>query len=227
VLAFTAAISVITALVVGLVPALVASGADPQQALSECGRSVSPSRSRHRLRGLLVSAEMALALTMLAGTVVTVRGFARLASEAPGYRADHALTMQLTAPFARYATTADAEAMYNQVLAAVRAEPGVTDAAFTTLLPPEWGEYRSRIFLEGERRPTRSDPARTPRWQMVTPRYFAAMDIPLMSGRSFTTHDDSTSSAVIVVSESMARAYWPGQSTLGKRIGFAGNDTPM
>jgi putative ABC transport system permease protein len=227
VLAFTAAISVITALIVGLVPALVASSVDPQQALSESGRSVSPSRSRHRLRGLLVSAEMALALTMLAGTVVTVRGFARLASEAPGYRADHALTMQLTAPFARYATTADAEAMYNQVLAAVRAEPGVADAAFTTLLPPEWGEYRSRIFLEGEPRPTRSDPARTPRWQMVTPNYFATMDIPLKSGRSFTNHDDSTSSAVIVVSESMARAYWPRESPLGKRIGFAGNDTAM
>ena len=227
VLAFTAVVSVVTALLVGLVPAVVASGADPQQALSEGGRNVSPSRSRHRLRGLLVSAEMALALTMLAGTVVTVRGFMALANDAPGYRADHAITMQLTAPFARYATTADAEAMYERVLAAVRAERGVADAAFTTILPPEWGEYRSRIFLEGEQRPTRSDPARTPRWQMVTPTYFATMDIPLVSGRAFTVHDDSTSRAVIVVSESMARAYWPGQSPLGKRIGCACNDTTM
>jgi putative ABC transport system permease protein len=227
VLLFTAAVSVITALIVGLVPALVAGGADPQHALSESGRNVSPSRSKHRLRGLLVSAEMALALTMLAGTVVTVRGFMALANEAPGYRADHALTMQLTAPFARYATTANAETMYDRVLAALRAERGVEDAAFTTLLPPEWGEYRSRIFLEGEQRPTRSDPARTPRWQMVTPGYFATMDIPLVRGRTFTTLDDSTSPAVMVVSESMARAYWPGQSPLGKRIGCACNDTTM
>jgi predicted permease len=227
VLVFTAAVSVITALIVGLVPALVAGGADPQHALSEGGRNVSPSRSKHRLRGLLVSAEMALALTMLAGTVVTVRGFMALANEAPGYRADHALTMQLTAPFARYATTANAEAMYDRVLAALRAERGVENAAFTTLLPPEWGEYRSRIFLEGEQRPTRSDPARTPRWQMVTPGYFATMDIPLVSGRTFAILDDSTSPAVMVVSESMARAYWPGQSPLGKRIGCACNDTTM
>ena len=227
VLAFTAAISVITALIVGLVPALVASGADPQQALSEGGRSVSPSRSRHRLRGMLVSAEMALALTMLAGTVVTVRGFMALANEAPGYREDHALTMQLTAPIARYRTTAAVEAMYDGVLAALRAEPGVEDAALTTILPPEWGEYRSRIFLEGEQRPTRSDPARTPRWQMVTPGYFATMGISVLSGRSFKLQDDSTSPAVIVVSESMARTYWPGQSPLGERIGCACNDTTM
>ena len=227
VLAFTAAISILTALIVGVVPALVASGADPHQALSESGRSFSPSRSRHRLRGLLVSAEMALALTMLAGTVVTVRGFIALAKEAPGYRTDHALTMELTAPIVRYGTIAAAEAMYENVLAAVRAELGVEDAAFTTVLPPEWNEHGDRIFLEGERRPTRSEPARTPRSQIATPGYFATMGIPLLSGRLFTTLDDSISRAVIVVSESMARSYWPGQSPLGKRIGCACNDTTM
>ena len=227
VLAFTAAISLVSAVIVGLVPAFVASGADPQQALSESGRGASPGRARHRLRGLLVSGEMALALTMLAGTIVTVRGFESLANEAPGYRADHALTMQLTAPFARYAKTSDAESMYDHVLSAVRAEPGVEDAALTTYLPPDWTNYSARIFLEGERRPTRSDPARTPHWQMVTPGYFATMDIPLVRGRAFTEHDDSTSAGVIVVSESMARTYWPHESPLGKRIGFAGNDTTM
>jgi putative ABC transport system permease protein len=227
VLAFTAAVSVVTAVIVGLVPAFVASSADPQHALREGGRSASSGRSRNRLRGLLVSAEMALALTMLAGTIATVRGFATLANEAPGYRADHALTMQLTAPFARYATTAAAEAMYDRVLDALRAEPGVENAALTTVLPPEWANYVSRIFLEGEQRPTRGDPARTPRSQLVTPGYFATMGIPLVRGRSFTEHDDSTSPSVIVVSESMARGYWPGQSPLGKRIGCACNDTTM
>jgi len=227
VLAFTAAVSVATALIVGFVPALVASGTDPQQALSEGGRSASPSRYRHRLRGLLVSAEMALALAMLAGTIVTVRGFRTLVSEPPGYRLDHALTMQLTAPIARYRTTSDAEAMYDGVLAAVRAEPNVEDAALATILPPDWREYRSRIFLDGEPKPTRSDPARTPRLQMVTPGYFATMNIPLLSGRSFTTHDDSTSRPVVVVSQSMARAYWPGQSPLGKRLGCACDDTTL
>lgn len=227
VLAFTAAISVVTAMIIGLVPAVVAGGADPQQALGEGGRGASQGRARHRLRGLLVSGEMALALTMLAGTIVTVRGFATLANEAPGYRADHALTMQLTAPYARYATEADAEAMYAKVLGAVRAEPGVEDASLATMLPPDWINYDARIFLEGERRPTRSDPARTPRWQMVTPGYFATMGIPLVRGRSFTDLDDSTSRSVIVVSESMARSYWPNESPLGKRIGCACNDTTM
>ncbi|HEY2164002.1 MAG TPA: FtsX-like permease family protein, partial [Gemmatimonadaceae bacterium] len=226
-LAFTAAICVFTAVLVGLAPAFVASGADPRQALTEGGRGASESRSRHRLRALLVSGEMALALPMLAGTIVTVRGFETLANQVPGYRVDHALTMQLTAPIARYRTTADAEAMYTRVLAAVQAEPGVANAALSTMLPPDWAKYESRIFLEGEPRPTRSDPARTPRWQMATPGYFATMDIPLVQGRVFTEHDDSTSAGVIVVSESMARAYWPNQSPLGKRIGYASNDTTM
>jgi predicted permease len=227
VLVFTAAICVATAVIVGLVPGWVASAADPQLALSEGGRSTSPGRARHRLRGLLVSAEMALALTMLAGTIVTVRGFRALASEAPGYRVDHALTMQLTAPLARYQGTAAVDAMYRELLGAVRAEPEVVDAALTTILPPEWGENHARIYLEGERKPTRGDPARTPRWQMVTPGYFATMDIPLVSGRAFTDHDDSTTGRVMVVNESMARAYWPNASPIGKRIGCACDDTTL
>jgi putative ABC transport system permease protein len=226
VLAFTAAVSIVTALVVGVVPALVASGADPRHALNDGGRS-SAGRSRARLRGLLVSAETALALSLVAGTIMTVRGFRSLVRENPGYRADHALTMQLTAPIARYATTAAADAMYERVLAAVRNVPGVEAAALSTHLPPEWGSRQGRIYLEGEAKPTRSDPARTPRWAMVTPDYFRAMDIPLLSGRTFTTHDDSTSPSAIVVSESMARSYWPGQSAIGKRIGSASSDTTM
>src|SRR5437763_16740778 len=103
---------------------------------------------------------MALALRMLGATIVTVRAFRALASESPGYRADHALTMQLTAPIARYRTTAESEAMYGRVLDALRAVPGVTNAALSTMLPPDWSNYDARIFLEGEPRPTSSDPAR-------------------------------------------------------------------
>jgi putative ABC transport system permease protein len=227
VLAFTAVVSLATAILGGVVPALVTSGADPQSALKDGGRSRSEGRSRHRLRGLLVTAELALALTMLAGTIATVRGFEALAHRSPGYRVDHALTMQLTAPYARYGSQADAEAMYDRVLACVRAEPGVENAAYTTALPPEQADYHARIFLEGEPRPTRSDPARAPRWRMITPGYFATMGIPLVSGRAFTSHDDSTSPGVIVVSEAMARAYWPHQDPIGKRIGSAGDDTSM
>jgi putative ABC transport system permease protein len=227
VLAFTAAVSLATALIIGVVPALVTSGADPRHALNEGGRSGSEGRGRHRLRGLLVTTEVALALSMLAGTLVTVRGFRTMSMQTPGYRVDHALSMQLTAPIARYRTTADAEAMYDRVLERVRAEPGVADAAFATTLPAEWADHGDRIFLEGERRPTRSDPARTPRSRIVSPTYFVTMGIPLIRGRSFTQHDDSTSPRTIIVSETMARTYWPNQNALGKRIGCACDDTTM
>ena len=227
VLAFTAAVSILTALIVGAVPAFVASSADPHQVLTSGTRSGSESRGRHRLRGLLVAAEMALALTMFAGTIVTVRGFESLSDQAPGYRADRALTMQLTASFARYPGAADAERMYDRVIDGVRSVPGVVNAAFATSLPPDWSDHGERIFLDGEPRPERGDPARTPRSRIVSPSYFGTMGIPLMSGRSFTTRDDSVSPSVVVVSEAMARAYWPGQSPIGKRIGFAGSDTTM
>ncbi len=227
VLAFTAAISLGTALLVGAVPALVASGADPQYALNDAGRSGSEGKGRHRLRGLLVASEMALAITMLAGTILTVRGFARLARQAPGYRVDHALTMQLTMPIARYPSDSEAEVMYDRLLDRLRAEPGVVDAALTTALPAEYADHSDRIFLEGEARPMRGDPARAPRSRIVSPTYFAAMGIPVISGRIFTNHDDARSPAVIVVSEAMARAYWPGQNPIGKRIGSPGNDTTM
>lgn len=227
VLVFAAAVSLGTAFIVGAVPAFVASGADPQHALNDAGRSGSEGRGRHRWRGLLVAAEMAIGLTMLAGTIVTVRGFESLAHQPPGYRVNHALTMQLTAPIARYPKESDAEAMYDRVLDRVRAEPGVVNAAYATMLPPEWSDHSDRVFLEGESRPARGDPARTPRSRIVTPSYFAAMDVPVISGRVFTNSDDSTSAHVIVVSEAMARAYWPDQSAIGKRIGCACNDTTM
>jgi putative ABC transport system permease protein len=226
VLAFTAAVSLATAFVVGAVPAFVASGADPQHALNEGARNME-SRGGRRLRGLLVLGEMALALTMLAGTIVTVRGFVGLAHEAPGYRVDHAVTMQLTAPIARYSGETEAEAMYDRVLDRVRAEPGVENAAFATSLPPEWSDHHDRLFREGEPRPTRSDPALTPRSRIVSPSYFATMGVPLVSGRSFTIHDDARSPSVIVVSETMARSYWPNQNPLGKRLGCACDDTTM
>jgi putative ABC transport system permease protein len=227
VLAFTAAVSLLTAVIVAAAPAVAASRTDPQRALSDAGRSGSEGRGRHRLRGLLVMAEMALSLTMLAGTIVTVRGFAAMARENPGYRVDHALTMQLTAPIATYHTEADAERMYQRLVDRVRGEPGVKDAALTNGLPAEWSDFRARIFLEGEPRPTRAEPARSPRWRMVSPEYFATMDVPLVAGRLFTTHDDTLAPAVVVVSEAMARAYWPGQSPIGKRIGCACDDTTM
>ncbi|HVX41910.1 MAG TPA: ABC transporter permease [Gemmatimonadaceae bacterium] len=227
VLGFTALVSIGTALLVGAVPAFVASGAAPQHALNEGGRGGSEGKRRHGPRGLLVAAEMAIALTMLAGTLVTVRGFAALLHEPPGYRVDHALTMQLTAPIARYSSETAARSMYERVLDEVRAVPGVVSAAYANALPPDWNDAHARVFLDGEVQPRDGEPARSPRRRIVSPDYFAAMRVSAISGRIFNNNDDSRSGRVVVVNEAMARAYWPGRSAVGMRLGTAGADTAM
>ncbi len=227
VLLFTGTVCVLTAVIVGVVPAVVAAGSDPQQALGEGGRGSSASGRRKRLRSLLVVAEMALALVMISGTTIMVRGFQALSTGAPGYRVDHALTFTLSAPEARYPKESAVSDLFARVVDRLRQEPGVENAAVVNGLPPAWNDIHQRIYLEGEPRPTRGDVARRPRTRTITPTYFAAMGIPLLSGRTFTDQDDSAAMRVIVVDEEMARRYWPGMNPVGKRIGFTGGDTAL
>jgi putative ABC transport system permease protein len=227
VLTFTALVCAGTALVVGIVPAFVAARSDPQLALGDSGRSVSAGRRRTRLRGLLVVTEMALALVMLAGTAIVVRGFLMLSGTAPGYRADQALTFTLMAPKSLYPTLGSVQAFYGQVLDRLHEQAGIIDAAAANALPPSWNSSHQRLYLEGESRPDRGDVARRPLLHVVSPTYFATMQIPVLGGRAFTTRDDSASPPVVIVSQTMARRYWPGQNPIGRRLGFPGSDTAL
>lgn len=152
-LAFAVAISLVTALVVGAIPALVASRADPQQTLKEGGRSVSAGGPRHRLRSALVVGEIALALVLLVSTGLMVRSFVALVDSDQGYDTDRALTMQITLPSARYATDERLARFYSTLLDRVRERPGVRGAALTSSPPPSWDDNATRFILEGEAKP--------------------------------------------------------------------------
>ena len=217
-LLFTMAVSIATAVVVGLVPALIASRADPQQALKESGRTASGAGGRFRLRSALVVGEVALALMLLFGTGLMVRSFIGLIETNQGYTLEKALTMQLTLPNARYKTDSDRTRFYTALVDRVRELPGVRAASLVNDLPASWNYVSSRFILEGEPKPQRGEPAHQERQHLVWDGFFAAMEIPVRRGRDFDQHDDTTSPSVAIVSEAFARKYWPGQDAIGKRI---------
>jgi putative ABC transport system permease protein len=217
-LLFTVAVSLLTAVVIGLVPALVASRADPQQALKESGRTASGAGGRQRLRSALVVGEVALSLMLLVGTGLMVRSFIGLVDSDQGYRLEKTLTMQLTVPSARYKTDDQLAAFYTNLTDRLRDLPGVAGAGLTSALPPAWDDHSTRFILEGEPKPQRGDPAHQERLRIVSDGYFAALGIPVRQGRPFNQHDDRRNPSVAVVSAAFARRYWPGQDPIGKRI---------
>jgi putative ABC transport system permease protein len=217
-LVFTVLVSLATALLIGLVPALIASRADPQQALKESGRTASGAGGRQRLRSALVVGEVALALMLLFGTGLMVRSFIGLFDTDQGYRVDNVLTMQLTLPGARYEAEDSLVAFYNTLADRVRELPGVRAAAMTSSPPPSWDDNSTRFILEGEPKPQRGDPAHQERRRIVSDGYFGALGIPVRQGRDFDRHDEANKTTVAIVSEAFARRYWPGQNPIGKRI---------
>jgi len=219
-LLFTMAVSIATAAVVGLVPALIASRADPQQALKESGRTSSGGAGRLRLRSLLVVGEVALALMLLFGTGLMVRSFIGLVETDQGYAIERALTMQLTLPRSRYKSDDDRAQFYSKLLDRVRELPGANAASLINELPPSWNDNSNRFILEGEPKPQRGDPAHQERMHLVWDGYFAAMGTAVRRGREFDRHDDTAHPSVAIVSEAFARKYWPGQDAVGKRISF-------
>jgi putative ABC transport system permease protein len=219
-LVFTAVVSLATAMLIGLIPALVASRADPQQALKDSGRSTTGSGGRQRLRSALVVGEVALALVLLVGTGLMVRSFIGLMRTNQGYRVEQALTMELTLPSARYTTDAQRATFYTTLVDRVRELPGVRAAGVASALPPAWNDHSTRFILEGEPKPQRGDPAHQERMRVVSDGYFQTMELPLRRGRAFTRHDDAGSPSVAVVSEALARKYWPNEDPVGKRISY-------
>ena len=224
-LLFTLLVSLATALIIGLVPALVASRADPQQALKEGGRTSSGAGGRRRLRSALVVGEVALALMLLVGTGLMVRSFVGLIETDQGYRLENALTMQIVLPRDRYDTDEKLVRFYNLMLDRVAEVPGVRAAGVASTAPPAWDDNSTRFILEGEPRPQLGDPAHRERSRIVSDDYFRALELPLRQGRAFTRHDDADAPGVVIVSEALARKYWPNEDVVGKRIAFVAADS--
>ena len=213
VIAFAAAVGVATVVLFSLAPAIQVMRADVAGALKEVAANIV--RGRHRLRSALVAGQIALGLVLLVGAEVLIASFLYLARSDPGFRPEHLLTFGIGLSDARYDTAGQIR-FSDQLRERLRAIPGVKIAAAGFPLPLE-GHEMSISFDIGERP---AAPSQRPSSDMaiVTPGFFRAMGMPILRGRDFSERDDAGSTRVLVVNEAFARAYFPGEDAIGKRI---------
>lgn len=215
VLLFTIGISLASAIFTGIFPGWSASRSDPIDALKAGGRSIQGASGR--LGRALIVAEIALTVVLLAGAGLLIRSFARLASVDKGFTPSATITMGVQLDW-RYNGQQRQNEFFHMLLDRIEALPGVDTAAAADHLPLDGGQSLSLIEVEGHG----FDPKTSFESRMVTPRYFAAMGIPLLEGRDFNDRDAGGSAPVIIVSRSFARHYFPGKSALGRRVHTSG-----
>jgi putative ABC transport system permease protein len=222
-LAFTFSLSLLTGIGFGIAPALQVSRADVHETLKEGGGRAMSAAGGARLRNALVVAEVALSLIMLIGAGLLIKSFARLQQVSSGLQPENVLTMKIALPGAKYSTPQAIAAFYQQTLDKISSLPGVQAAGAINLLPlQQWG-YNGDIEIEGHG-PYQPGEAPIAEYRSVTPDYFRALAIPLLNGRIYTAQDGEKSAPVILINQTMARALWPNESAIGKRIRVDGPD---
>ena len=219
VLGFTGLVAVATALVFGLIPALQASRPDLTAALREGGRGSSHGRVRQRGRNVLVVFEVAMALTLLVASGLSIQGTMRMANADQGYDPDGLMTMEIALPESRYEEDEARLQFYRSVLSGVRALPGVVAADAVNILPSTGSNTSRSIEIEGE--PVENVSERlTAHYRVATAGHLETMRIPIVQGRGFGSEDRGDTAPVAVVSERFARRSWPGEDPLGRRFRY-------
>jgi len=220
VLAFTAALSVLTTVIFGFLPAWKGSQTDLNQVLKSSGRSSSPSLSKQRAGQALVVFEVALSLVLLVAAALLIRSVMQFTSAPLGFATDGVATMSLSLSPLSYANPSQRMSFYDRVTERLAEMPEVHGAALTSAVPSVGGSLSGVMSIEGQPEPPKT--ANNSGEQYVSLEYFRFFKIPLLSGREFTSADRPQSEAVGVVNEALAREYFPHQDALGKRVRFHG-----
>jgi putative ABC transport system permease protein len=218
---FTFAISVVTGIVFGLVPAFQASKPDLNEGLKESGRGATGGPGRHRVRTFLVVSEVALSLVLLVGAGLMMRSFARLLAVDPGFKADHVLTAFVSLPVSKYPTRQEQAAFFERLIERLRNLPGVSSAGLVTDIPL-FGGSSTGVEIDGRPAPLPGQRPMTD-YRMISPDYFTAMGVGLIQGRAFSRYDTEDAPGVVIINQTMAARFFPGESPIGKRIGLSGN----
>ena len=219
-LGLTLALTLLTGLVFGLAPALQTSHARLYEILKEGGRSSSGGASQHRLRSVLVIAEVALALVLLISAGLCLKGLRRAQEVDFGFKPDRVLIAGLQIGMNGY-NEQTGRVFYRQLQQRLALLPGVEEAALSSWFPLGLSGCKGHgVEVEGYVRPADENP--TYEYATISPRYFALMGIPLLSGRDFTDADDEGALKVAIVNEHFARKFWPGQDPLGRKFRTGG-----
>jgi putative ABC transport system permease protein len=217
VLAFSFAISILTGLIFGILPAIQIARGDPQDALKENGKRATGDRGKQRSRDLLVVAEVALSLVLLTGAGLTIKSFYKLAGSSAGLDPSHTLTMRISLPASKYQTPEQRANFADRALAQVQNVPGVTHAAFITPLPLGGSDWETGVNPEGRQMRFANDYL-TSDIARISPDYFNAMGVPIKRGRAFNDFDQFTSPRVAIVDEVFVQTNFPNQDPIGKKI---------
>src|SRR5262249_2569535 len=214
-LLFTAGTTLVTGILSGLVPAFQLSRSNPGESLKDGERGGSAAAGS-RTRQVLVVAEMALSLVLLAAAGLLVRSLVMLQHVNPGFVTERAIAMQLQLPTARYGTPEAMRNFYRRLRDESRGLPGVSSAAIATTMPLSGSDTGVGFTVAG--RPVDPGERASAEYFGVSPEYFSTMGIPLLRGRAFTERDNEHSPDVVIINEPFAAKYWPNEDALGKRI---------
>ncbi|HYG65550.1 MAG TPA: ABC transporter permease, partial [Thermoanaerobaculia bacterium] len=207
-------VSIFSGLLFGLAPALFASRTDSKGLMSEGARNATAGTGSRRLQGLLIVGEVALAVALLVGVGLMTKSFWQQSRIDLGFKADHLLTLRMYTQSQRVATPESLRQVISDVLARVEAVPGVSSVAVSGPGMPTDEFYGLYFELEGRRQDDQLLALR----HHVSPGYFSTLAVPLLRGRVFTPQDTAETTPVVVVSNSLAKQFWPGQDPIGKRL---------
>ncbi|MGA8145671.1 MAG: ABC transporter permease [Candidatus Acidiferrales bacterium] len=219
VLAFALLLSVAASFIFGLAPALFAAGSDLNTSLREGAGRAGAGGKRQTARSFLAAAETALAMILLVGAGLLARSFVTLTSVSPGFRPEHLMKAEVALPQFEYSKPQQWNAFANDLLTRIQAEPGLHESAVAIPLPLANGFINLGFKIEGVAPPSSSDTP-TADYVSATSGYFGVMGIPLLKGRTFTSQDISSAPLITVISEAMARQYFPNDDPIGKHITF-------
>jgi putative ABC transport system permease protein len=221
VMAFTFVVSILTALIFGLAPALQATRRDLNDPLRDSGKGVIGGLRTGRMRNAVVVMEVAVSLILLIGAGLLMRSFVALRETHLGLEAEHVLQAQLPLPEDRYKTTAQVSEFFQPLLRRVKALPGVVDAAESSALPPYGGED-NKIEISGK--------SHDDDWhallQSISEGYFRVLRIPFKVGRAFSEQEINDGRRVAVVNETFVSTYLRGENPVGYRVKLAQLETP-
>jgi putative ABC transport system permease protein len=217
VLIFTLVVSVLTAIIFGLVPGLQASKPNLEQTLKEGGSRGMSFVSRARVRNTFVILEIALTLVLLIGAGLMVKSFIHLQQVDPGFNPDNLLTMHISLPRTRYNDARPQAEFFRQALEKVSSLPGVRTAAAVTTVPMAGRPVTWNFSVEGQA-PLLLSEQPTTKWNAISSAYFETMGIPILRGRPFSEQDKREAPPVAIINETMARRFFADQDPIGKRV---------
>ncbi len=224
VLTFTLAVSVLTGIVAGIVPAFTTTNA--AQSLKDGGRSsVGDGPASHRLLNAFIVAQTALAIVLLVGAGLMLQNFQRLQHRTLGFDPHELLTVEFTPPVATYPPGIRRTQLLHRVIDEIERIPGISSVGATTVNPLGGGDWSAPVEIDGHPPASAADVYMV-NHRLVSPGLLPSMRIPMVRGRQFTWEDDERRPGVAIVSSEMAKRYWPEQDPLGKRIRIARPNSP-